>query len=66
LPSAGAKPIKAARNWLVAHQNATSGSLPATSINKLREPTADAYLFMTDAAVGFATIALADEVKRKK
>ncbi len=59
-------PVKAARDWLVAHQSADSGGLPATSINKLRDPTADAYLFMTDAATGFATLALADEPKLKK
>jgi hypothetical protein len=54
------RPMAAARSWLIAHQSPTSGGLPATSINKLREPSADAYLFMTDAATGFATLALAD------
>ena len=43
-----------------------NGGLPATSINKLREPSADAYLFMTDAATGFATLALADDLKRRR
>lgn len=62
--SAGAKPMRAARAWLIAHQSAETGALPAASINKVREPTADAYLFMTDAATGFATLALADELKR--
>lgn len=56
------RPIAAARRWLITHQNAETGGLPATSINKLREPTADAYLFMTDAATGFATLALADSL----
>lgn len=60
------KPIEAARRWLVAHQDAASGGLPATSINKLRDPGADARLFMTDAATGFATLALADDLKRKR
>lgn len=60
---AKAPPVAAARRWLVAHQSAETGGLPATSINKLREPTADAYLFMTDAATGFATLALADSFK---
>ncbi len=64
--SPDAKPVKAARSWLIAHQSAGSGGLPATSINKLRDPGADAYLFMTDAATGFATLALADDLKRKK
>lgn len=62
--AAKARPMAAARRWLVTHQNAQTGGLPATSINKLREPTADAYLFMTDAATGFATLALADTLKR--
>lgn len=56
------RPIAAARRWLITHQSAETGGLPATSINKLREPTADAYLFMTDAATGFATLALADSL----
>ena len=59
----GAKPMRAARAWLIAHQSRETGGLPAASINKVREPTADAYLFMTDAATGFATLALADELK---
>ncbi|PZQ64208.1 MAG: hypothetical protein DI570_06510 [Phenylobacterium zucineum] len=59
LPAKG-RPMAAARRWLVAHQDREGGGLPATSINKLREPTADAYLFMTDAATGFATLALSD------
>jgi squalene-hopene/tetraprenyl-beta-curcumene cyclase len=58
------KPMKAARTWLITHQSAESGGLPAMSINKLREPGSDAYLFMTDAATGMATLALADDLKR--
>ncbi len=42
---ARARPIRAAQGWLITHQSAESGGLPATSINKLREPSADAYLF---------------------
>lgn len=57
---AKAPPMRAARRWLIAHQSRESGGLPATSVNKLRDPGADAYLFMTDAATGFATLALAD------
>jgi hypothetical protein len=60
------KPIRASRKWLITHQNAETGAMPATSINKLREPTHDAYLFMTDAATGFATLALADELPKKR
>jgi len=62
----GAKPIAAGRKWLIAHQSAQSGGMPATSPNKLREPGADGYLFMTDAATGFATLALADVPARKR
>lgn len=63
---AKAPPMTAARRWLVAHQSAESGGLPATSANKLRDPGADAYLFMTDAATGFATLALADGPMRSR
>jgi len=59
-----AKPVKNARAWLVEHQSADHGGMPATSINKLREPNADAYLFMTDAATGFAALALAEAPTR--
>ena len=58
--------VTKARTWLVAHQDAKTGSLPALSINKLRDPSADAFLFMSDAATGFATMALADDLKPKK
>ena len=58
--------IKAARAWLVAHQDPATGRLPASSINKLREPSTDAYLFMSDAATGFAMLALADGSKQGK
>jgi hypothetical protein len=61
-----AKPVASARLWLVAHQSAQSGGLPAVSINKDRMAGTDAYLFMTDAATGFATLALADGAKPVK
>jgi squalene-hopene/tetraprenyl-beta-curcumene cyclase len=54
----GAPPIKAARRWLAAHQDRATGSMPAKSINKDRDPKADAYLFMTDAATGYAALAM--------
>ena len=60
------KQMRNARSWLIAHQDARSGGLPATSINKLREPTHDAYLFMTDTATGFAALALADDRTPKR
>jgi squalene-hopene/tetraprenyl-beta-curcumene cyclase len=54
----GAPPIKAARRWIAAHQDRATGSMPAKSINKDRDPKADAYLFMTDAATGYAALAM--------
>lgn len=50
--------MKAARAWLVAHQNKTDGSVPALSINKNRAAGSDAYLFMTDEATGMAALAM--------
>lgn len=46
------------REWLVAHQDRTTGSWPAWSVNKDRDPRSDAGLFMTDAATGYAILAL--------
>ena len=45
-------------NWLLANQNKTTGSWPAWSLNKNRDPKSDAGLFMTDAATGYAVMAL--------
>jgi hypothetical protein len=62
---AKAKPMQAARAWLTSHQDQKTGSLPAVSINKKRETSHDAYLFMTDAATGYATLALAQAKEPK-
>ncbi|EGD60782.1 putative squalene-hopene cyclase [Novosphingobium nitrogenifigens DSM 19370] len=55
---AGAAPLARARSWLVTHQDKATGSVPARSINKDRQPGTDAYLFMTDEAPGRAALAL--------
>ena len=51
-------PLKAARNWLVAHQDKASGGVPAKSINKDRQVGSDPYLFMTDEATGMAVLVM--------
>jgi hypothetical protein len=43
--------------WLAGHQQ-KDGSWVAASMNKERDPESDAYLFMTDAATGYAVMAL--------
>ncbi len=45
--------------WLRSNQQ-RDGSWSAPSINKARDPQTDAYLFMTDAATGYAALALQD------
>lgn len=55
---ATASPLKAARIWLIAHQDKVTGAVPAQSINKDRKPGTDAYPFMSDEATGIASLAL--------
>jgi len=45
--------------WLARHQESTTGSWPARSLNAKRDPASDPAKFMTDAATAFAMLALA-------
>ena len=45
--------------WLGSHQRA-DGSWPAASMNKVRDPESEAAPFMSDAATGYAALALLD------
>jgi hypothetical protein len=52
--------IERGRAWLIAHQDPETGALPATSINRNRDPATEQAKFMTDAATALASIALAE------
>ena len=44
--------------WLTEHQDRATGKWTATSLNRQRDPTTAAVNFMSDAATGFAVLAL--------
>ncbi len=52
------------RTWLEQHQNQEDGSWRTESLNKKRDPKTDVGKFMTDAATGYAVLALTNTASK--
>lgn len=53
--------VKRGIEWLKANQDKATGAWPAWSLNKNRDPKSNVGLFMSDAATGYAVMALEAE-----
>ena len=58
LPQIACASAKQWTAWLAKHQDSATGKWMATSLNKQRDPATAAANFMSDAATGFAVLAL--------